>query len=424
MKFWGQSPKQVYTSTCAHMAAAATRSESTIPMAPEILNQYRPDTFGAPGETVEELLDMHGMTQVELAERTGLSKKTINEIVKGIAPVSPETAIGFDRVFGVPAAFWNNYEKLYRESQARQTSRQALAAHVDVLKRFPVAAMLAAGYPLARTSDKVLKLESLLAFFGVASPVELESWTSEARPAFRRSAAFASDPMATAAWLRRGELQAREVEAAPYDAARFATALAGFRAFTGTPLAGFWRPLVETCAAAGVAVVMTPPLPKTRVCGAARWLRPTKALIQMTLRHGTADHFWFSFYHEACHILKHPKLLSYIDEPCGDASAVGAAEATTGAGPDTSRQEAEANAFSRDTLIPRTDWSRYAAGKRLFDKAAVAAFAESVGVAPGIVVARAQRERLIPRTHCNDLKLKLEWPAAESVSHPQAAGRE
>jgi len=46
-------------------------------------NQYIPDVVSPPGETLAEKLAEIGMSQVELADRTGRPKKTINEIIKG-----------------------------------------------------------------------------------------------------------------------------------------------------------------------------------------------------------------------------------------------------------------------------------------------------------------------------------------------------
>lgn len=51
-------------------------------------NQYQPDSLVTPGEVLEDYIDNLGMTQVELASRTGLAKKTINEIIKGKTPIT------------------------------------------------------------------------------------------------------------------------------------------------------------------------------------------------------------------------------------------------------------------------------------------------------------------------------------------------
>ena len=99
-------------------------------MSNPIQNQYVPDVVSPPGETLLEILEDRGMSQAELAERTGRPKKTINEIIKGKAALTPETAIQLERVLGTPASFWNNREQNYRDWLARQEERKALAEYI------------------------------------------------------------------------------------------------------------------------------------------------------------------------------------------------------------------------------------------------------------------------------------------------------
>ena len=72
-----------------------------------------------PGETLRETLETIGMTQVELAERTGRPKKKINEIIEGKAPITAKTTLQLERVLGIPASFWNNLERNYQEAKVR-----------------------------------------------------------------------------------------------------------------------------------------------------------------------------------------------------------------------------------------------------------------------------------------------------------------
>jgi hypothetical protein len=51
-------------------------------------------------------------------------------------------------------------------------------------------------------------------------------------------------------------------------------------------------------------VVFVPELPRTGTWGATRWLGD-RAAIQLSLRYKSNDHLWFTFFHEAGHILKH-----------------------------------------------------------------------------------------------------------------------
>jgi len=142
-------------------------------------------------------------------------------------------------------------------------------------------------------------------------------------------------------------------------------------------------------------VVFIPALPKTRASGVTRWLSPEKALIQLSLRYKTDDHLWFSFFHEAGHILKHGKREIFID---GD--DIGMDEI----------KEDEANRFASDFLIPRKNYSQLIENK-IFTKATIQRFAEEIKIAPGIVVGRLQHDDRLPMSHCNDLKRRFKWAA-------------
>lgn len=83
------------------------------------MTQYTPDCVSPPGETLHEKIEELGMSQAELAQRMGYPEKTINEIVQGKAAITPEIALRLERVLGIPAKFWNNRERAYRQYLAR-----------------------------------------------------------------------------------------------------------------------------------------------------------------------------------------------------------------------------------------------------------------------------------------------------------------
>ena len=105
------------------------------------MNEYKPDTVTAPGFYIQEKLEELGITQTDLASRIGRTKKTVNEIVTGKAPIEPETALQLERVLGIPARFWNNAERQYRDHIVRQEERVRLGRRVERLERFPVREM-------------------------------------------------------------------------------------------------------------------------------------------------------------------------------------------------------------------------------------------------------------------------------------------
>jgi addiction module HigA family antidote len=79
-----------------------------------------------PGATLLETIEALGISQTDLAARTGRPKKTINEIIHGRAAITADTAIQFERVLGIPASFWLSLEANYREALARESAREQL----------------------------------------------------------------------------------------------------------------------------------------------------------------------------------------------------------------------------------------------------------------------------------------------------------
>lgn len=326
---------------------------------------YRPDHAIAPGETLRRQLDAIDLSQADLAARTGLSTKHVNQIIQGIAPITLESALAFERVTGLPATVWNRLEADYREALLRESQRDLSKQDMKWIEMFPVKELQRAGH-LPRKTDPASIYEALLAFFGVADrPAWERVWLSPVA-SFKRTKAFRSEPGAVAAWLRLGQIKARDIDTAPYSAAGFKRALEKTRLLTRAD--DFDTELVRLAAEAGVAVVFVAEIGECRLSGAAWWVSPRRAVIGLSDRYKREDSFWFSFFHEAAHILLHSKKETFID----DGSA-------------HDELEDEANRFAANILIPP------AAARELpllHSDADVSRFAKDVGVSPGIVVGR------------------------------------
>ena len=120
-----------------------------------------------PGEFLEEELETRGMTQQELAVRTGRPPQAINEIIHGKKAITNETALQLEKVLGVPAHIWMNLESSYQMTLARLQEQQELTGQAEALERFPVRKMEQRGW-ISRHKEVADKLRALLAFFGVA----------------------------------------------------------------------------------------------------------------------------------------------------------------------------------------------------------------------------------------------------------------
>lgn len=345
-----------------------------------------------PGETIADLLEEHGMTQADLSERLGVSTKHLNQVVKGSASISAELALGLEKVFTVAADFWLTRESLYRSRLARDAERRTLKGSIEWAKRFPVRELKARGHLPGAAKDEDL-VAALLQFLGIAS---VEQW-AEPAVSYRKSQKVESDDYALAAWLRIGELKAREIECEPFDADRFRDALERARALTSLEPEEWVNQLVDLGAGCGVAIVILEHFKLSRVNGATRWLTPHKALIQLSLRQNWEDIFWFTFFHEAGHVLMHRKKLLLV-EPVRRSSA-------EKMDPGLLALEEEADRFAAQTLIP----SRFNRQLREIGFSEIPQLAQQIGVAPAVVVGRLQHDGLLPYNQGNKMRRRYEF---------------
>lgn len=351
--------------------------------------EFSPDYAIPPGDTLKETLESKGMSQADLAVRTGMADKTVSQIINGLAAISYEVADKLEMATGVPASFWNRLELGYREALTKASAREKAEAEVSWLKEIPVKELVSRDY-VENTRDKASLVRRVLKFFGVSSvDVWRETWGQPAVQ-FRGKAALDRYPGFVAAWLRMGELQAEEIETEAFDAGEFKSALKEARGYSRDDATLWSTFLPQACAAAGVAVVFTKEIPKASVSGATRWLTKDKALLQLSLKYKTDDQLWFTFFHEAGHILLHGKKQLFIE---------------FGINNDT-EEEQEANEFSRNWLIPRDAAQQL---PFLKNRAAIKQFAEELGIAPSIVVGRLEHDKLVPHSYYPDLKRKLKW---------------
>jgi HTH-type transcriptional regulator/antitoxin HigA len=359
-------------------------------MIKRIANEYVPTDVSAPGETLSEILSERGISQADLADRMGRPKKTINEIMNGKAAITPQTALELELVLRIPAEFWIARERDYRTYRARQDQEGCFAKDASWARSFPTRKMIEYGWipPHADTNSLV---RNLLEFFGVASSQQWEQVFSAYQVAFRKPKAFKPDLCAISAWLRAGISLAEKSKMKPFNRNAFTDALSESRKLIMSDPGVFAPALTSIFAEAGVAVAFVPELPKSRASGATMWLSPDRALIQLSLRYKTDDHLWFTFFHEAAHVLLHGKKSIFLetDKYLGE-------------------QEEEANEWAANFLIPVGEYRRFVSAGGT-SKAEIRAFAAKLELSTGIVVGRLQHDKMLDYACCNDLKRKLIW---------------
>ncbi len=349
---------------------------------------FCPNWVSAPGRTIAELL-RHKMLSVEdFAKCVCLDLNEVNHLLNGRLPITLDTAERLQRAIGGTIEFW-----LARDYQYREDSERLFAVSREWIRQLPVSDMRRFGWfdtPPTPANEE----DRCLEFFNVRTVQEWHETYGYLEEAvlFRKSKSFESRTASVAAWLRQGEREAARLKTKSWDVGRFQAALVEAKKLTREKAPDIFLPqLRDLCAGCGVSLVIVRTPSGCPASGATRFLNDQKALLMLSFRHLTDDHFWFSFFHEAAHlILHHPH--KFFVEGVGDAKA---------------RREIEADDFAQNLIVPLEHRKELMSLKsRSLD---IIRFARKVGVSPGLIVGQLQYFQVLSFSQQNRLKRRYEW---------------
>ena len=332
-----------------------------------------------PGATIREQLNERGMSQKEFAARMDMSEKHISRLINGAVQLTPEVAIRLEMVLGVPAKFWNNLETIYREKLLKVKLENSMDADEALAKQLPYNEMAKYGW-VEETRDSKEKVINLRKYFEVVELSLLEN-DQITRIACRRLAVTEKSDLALLAWAQEAKIEARGIETDPINIKQLTKIIPEIREMTVLKPNVFCHRLKEMLASCGIALVFLPHLKGPFLQGAS-FIDGNKIVLGLTARGKDADKFWFSLFHELGHII-----LGHVGQ----------------AGGTTEQDEENANTWSKNKLIPPEEFQIFK-NREIFTKASVENFARSIGIAPGIVVGRLQKEDYILHSMLNELK--------------------
>lgn len=335
-----------------------------------------------PGEFIRDELAARGWTQRQLAEILGRPEQVVSAILNAKKEITPETAMALAEAFGTSAELWLNLEGSYRLSRAG-------APGGDVRRRARLHSLVPLRELIARrwiddVSDDLDALEAAVCEF-----LEMRSIDEQPRVmmAARRSGDRHDLTPGQVAWAFRAKHVASTVPAPPYsrrEAERIVPLLPRLSADDRR-----MRTVVPSLTQVGVRVVRVPHLPGTRIDGATFWLDPHSPVVALSLRYDRVDSFWFTLMHELAHVRQ-----GYAEVGLFDSDLVAEAAQRRKRGPACER---EADRLASRWLIPTDELRKFIRRTRPFYSAAsIRAFADSVGVHPGIVLGRLQHQGEVP----------------------------
>lgn len=354
-----------------------------------------------PGDTLIEYLDAQGWNQSDLARRSGITPKTISEICNGKAPITPITALHFEKVFSRPAHFWLNLQRQYDESLARRKFKKRTKEWIDWSKKFPIKELIDLEL-LPNSKEPTGNIESLLNFFGVSSPEGWDKVWKSSHVAYRQTRKISTSIESISAWVRATEYYSGLIQVSEFDTEKVVESISSLRKCTTYRAEHGIEKAINICASAGIALVFVPSFKNTGISGCARWLSSDKAMIALSNRYKTDDTLWFTFFHELAHLLLHRKTHVFVlDNAVEDVS-------DKVVDPTIQKQEDEANRFAADTLIPPEQFLEFV-NNSMFTNESIKSFSKRIGIGPGIVVGRLQHEQIIKPFQGNKLKQTINF---------------
>jgi plasmid maintenance system antidote protein VapI len=353
---------------------------------------FVPRWASPPGDTIKDALDEQHVDRKALADLLELSDQGLDALLAGDVPLTIRLSERLASAIGGSVEFWMTRDGQYRADRSRVIA--------DLwAQKMPIRDMALFGWIQPEVDDWVDQINECLQFFDVTSPQTWEAGHEALleRTRFRSSQVARTDEFAVAAWLRQCEIELSAIPCDVWNRDAFAALLPQLLGLTRVrdPLR-FLPELQARCSVAGVAVGVVRAPRGCPVSGAARRLKDGQPSIALSGRHRADDHLWFSFFHEAAHLLLHGSDALYVDE------------IELASEPALSPDEAEADRFAGTMLVPPQYETRIAQAKRAPRE--LRSIAAEIGVSLGIVVGHLQHRGLVGyNTRLNRLKSHYKW---------------
>ncbi|WP_295828961.1 HigA family addiction module antitoxin [uncultured Microbacterium sp.] len=353
----------------------------------------------APGKYLAEWLEETSTTQQEAANRLGFSRKHVNEIVNGRAPVTSETALRLERLTGIPADSWVRFEARYQLDLARLHDDAELRGHAPKIPPTVSKYLRDLGATKATLRSPATLVADFLKYHGCSTWESFEDQVvNESKGEFALAALKENnaslDRVACATWLRAGEQHEafERGRSFSFDQAGLLALLPDLRERASVPDRALLGDLTEMLARVGVVYMFVDAPEKLPIYGMTRWIEKRVPVIQQSGRRLKDGFIIWAFFHEIGHILHDPR---------GDLHFEFTSERKR-----TSAAEKAANEFAFETLFGASGLEPF---NGLSSDSAIERAAKRLGVAPGVAVQQLHRRRKLDYAYGNRLFVELLW---------------
>lgn len=350
-----------------------------------------------PGETIADVLEDRGITQAELATRTGVSPAYISSVISGKKGISTKFAMSLEYALGIPKSFWMNlqanYDSELLELNEEQTitdgERQAYRALSEVSKYLRQQKVIPVYH---RIEEAILSLRKALQISNLENLVELVP-----QGTFRMATKTAIDSYVLGAWIRLCQIAGDTSKSSTcFDQEQTNNLITEIKTIMTSHEGDPQQALVNTMGRYGIDFSVVQNFRGAPVQGYISQKKDGVYQMTLTIRGSYADIFWFSLFHEIGHIVN------------GDASK-GTKFIDGESNQDTNtNQEQAADLFASNALLSPESYSVFVE-RNDFSFSAISRYADTQGVKPYIVIGRLQKEKRIPYSWYSNHKLRYKW---------------
>jgi len=336
-----------------------------------IANMESIEAFKTPGQLIADQLSKRNWTNRLLAVVTGKEETSISKLVTDKTPVTADTALLLEEVFGIPAERFLSLQKSYDLSVARVKTipDPSRAARASLFGGLPIQEMISRSWIKVENTKNVAEIESALTkFFNVNKLAEIETLPHAAK----KTNALCEATLPQLAWLYRVRQIASQMIAPKYSEAKLLKTIPILKELLIAPEEA--RKVPKILAECGIRFVIVEALKSSKIDGVCCWLDKNTPVIAMTLRFDRMDNFWFVLRHELEHVSQgHGQSFPVIDTELESANA-------------TDFEEEMANKAGSEFCAPQARIDSFIARKApLFPERDFLGLAKLLGVHPCLI---------------------------------------
>ena len=327
-----------------------------------------------PGIALQKELERLGMSQKELAIRTGVTDKHVSTIINGTKGISAAYARKLEYALGTDENYWGKLQAEYDLAMVRiQEEHHISEEEIALLKRLKdiISYFLARGilHNDCGDTEKVLQLRSILRVSDLTLIPHI-SYNAAYRAQLNNNTKI--DPFVLFAWQRLCEIRLEdEMPEVPFSADSLRDSLADIKATMFLDINAALKQLRGIFARSGIGFAVVQHFRGAPVQGFIKSTDRGQVILCLTIRGKGADRFWFSLFHEIGHLINGDLKNRFIDFDSVKSDA-----------------EEKADQFARDALLDPQLYKNWRSSCSDFTLHSIQAFAREAGVPYWIVIGR------------------------------------